>query len=170
MRTDRLTIVLQGALPSRWDSEGDRAVLVLHGYTGYCGEMYQLARHLAERGYAVDLPRLPGHGTNRADFLSSNHRDWLRRAVDSYLELSSRYTRVSVVGLSMGAVLASILAAEFPVERLVFLAPALLTRSNVLWLTPLMRWFVGPYSKGPVEQYPDDPERAYLAAEYWNYQ
>src|SRR5580704_15003176 len=42
---------------------GPDGVLVLHGFTGSPFSMRPLADKLAEAGYAVELPRLPGHGT-----------------------------------------------------------------------------------------------------------
>ena len=47
------------------------AVLLVHGYTGYPGELRSVADALYEAGHSVYAPRLPGHGTTRADFLQT---------------------------------------------------------------------------------------------------
>jgi carboxylesterase len=38
-------------------------VLLSHGFTGSPASMKPWGEFLAERGYAVEVPRLPGHGT-----------------------------------------------------------------------------------------------------------
>ena len=51
--------------PARPDLTDGRkiGVLVSHGFTGSPASMRPWAESLAERGYAVELPLLPGHGT-----------------------------------------------------------------------------------------------------------
>lgn len=121
---------------------GPTAVLLLHGWTGYTGRLAALGRSLADAGFTVRLPRLPGHGTNVTDFLESGARDWLRKALDEYLELRERKGVVYVAGASMGGVLSLLLAAKFPVPRIALLAPAVLTRSRLLFLAPVLRHIV----------------------------
>src|SRR2546430_6119642 len=43
-------------------------VLLLHGFGGSPVEVQPLANALAERGYTVDVPLLPRHGTTPRDF------------------------------------------------------------------------------------------------------
>jgi len=117
-------IPLPGALPIRMDPAGAReAVLLLHGFMGYPGELEPLANGLAGAGYAVSVPRLPGHGTGRRDFLLTGAEDWARRAYDAYLELRAEYEIVHVGGHSMGGLLASSIAVSFGLPRLILLAP-----------------------------------------------
>ena len=54
-----------------------RCILVVHGYTGYPGEVVRPARELYALGYDVYAPRLPGHGTSGADFVRTGMDDWL---------------------------------------------------------------------------------------------
>ena len=65
---------------------GRRAILGLHGFAGYPGELSLPASVLQKEGYSVFVPRLPGHGTNSEDFNTTSHHDWIRKAVDSYEE------------------------------------------------------------------------------------
>ncbi|WP_157702956.1 MULTISPECIES: alpha/beta hydrolase [Alkalispirochaeta] len=164
------TRVLPGARTLRLEREGaTRAVLVLHGFTGYVGEMRFLAEYLHQEGFSVLAPRLPGHGTNNRDFRASGSGDWWRASVEAYLELASRYDQVMVTGLSMGGVLSALLASRFPLARAALLAPALDISNPLVPLTPFLRYLVPPLRK-PEKEPDQDPEREYLAREYWNWQ
>jgi carboxylesterase len=147
---------------------GSTAVLVIHGFTGITDEMHYLAERLNTAGFTVAVPRLPGHGTNWRDFVSTDAEDWLRRVTDAYLELSSRYEKVFVTGLSMGGVLSVILAARFPIERIALAAPALKVRQRLVCLTPLLKFFIRRLPSAYQEK-SDDPDRQFLFNEYWHW-
>jgi carboxylesterase len=123
--------------------EGGRtAVLLLHGWTGWPGRLASAAKALGAAGYTVHVPRLPGHGTRMADLLQTTAQDWLRRAIDSYLDLRQAHDEVLVVGTSMGAIMATIVAAKYKVPRIALLAPALLTRNRFIPFARFIRPFV----------------------------
>ena len=54
-----------------------KAVLLIHGFTGYPGEMVRPAEDLYLAGFDVFVPRLPGHGTTGKDFMKSGKEDWV---------------------------------------------------------------------------------------------
>ena len=85
-------------------------VLVLHGFTGNPFSMRPLAQRLADAGYSVDLPLLPGHGTEVADLLDVTFFDLASAALDAYDALALRCERVAVVGLSVGGALGALIA------------------------------------------------------------
>ena len=58
-----------------WDG-GPDGVLVLHGFTGSPHSMRPWAREWARRGYAVELPLLPGHATRWQDLAGTTWQDW----------------------------------------------------------------------------------------------
>lgn len=147
---------------------GDEACLVIHGFSGYPGEMLYLGKRLHEAGYTVSIPRLPGHGTNTRDFLQTRGSDWLRRCTDAYLELAGRYRRVYVCGLSLGGILAILLAGAFQPDGCLLYAPGIAVNSPLLPLTPILKFFIRRLSTGYVEE-SDDPDRLYLAQEYWQW-
>jgi len=144
------------------------ACLFIHGFSGYPGEMLYLGKRLHERGYTVVIPRLPGHGTNTGDFLQTGADDWLRRCMDAYLETASRYSRVFIGGLSLGGILAILLAGRFQPAGCLLYAPGIAVNSRLLGLTPLLKFFIRRLSTGYVEE-TDDPDRLYLAEEYWQW-
>ncbi|HPE90140.1 MAG: alpha/beta fold hydrolase [Spirochaetaceae bacterium] len=143
------------------------AVLLVHGYTGFPGELGYVAEALFRAGHTVYAPRLPGHGTDRADFMATGARDWIRRARDAYLELASEYGRVRVVGHSMGGAIAVILAADYAPDRVALLAPAVDIADRRLALAPLLGR-IAPVIRQGLAPSPEDAEgeRLRLHEEY----
>jgi carboxylesterase len=72
---------------------------------------------LANAGLAVDLPLLPGHGTDMSDLIDKRWSDWSATAEAALDALEERCESVVVVGLSMGASLACWLAERRPEIR-----------------------------------------------------
>jgi len=104
-----------------------RDALLLHGFTGSARDLSSLADALGERGFRVDAPTLPGHGTSPRDLARTRWPDWERAANAALYRLGER---VAVAGLSMGALLAIRLAVEHP-DRVAALA----LLSTPLWLS-----------------------------------
>ncbi|MGI6433312.1 MAG: alpha/beta hydrolase [Sphaerochaetaceae bacterium] len=102
-----------------------KAVLLIHGYAGYPGELALAASSLYEAGCDVVVPRLAGHGTNGADFCLTNRHNWLGCVEVELQNMLSMYEEVSLVGHSMGAAIAVLLMAAYSVGPSVVLAPAL---------------------------------------------
>src|SRR4051794_40769353 len=60
-----------------FSAEGGRVgVLLSHGFTGSPASMTPWGRDLAERGFTVTVPRLPGHGTTWQDMNKTRWTDW----------------------------------------------------------------------------------------------
>ena len=87
---------------------------MLHGFTGNPQSMRDLALALSDAGFTVELPLLPGHGTDIADMLPTRWEDWSAAAEEAYTELAARSDGVVVVGLSMGGLLTVWLAEHHP--------------------------------------------------------
>jgi carboxylesterase len=105
--------ILPGAEP--YSATGDaRGALVLHGFTGNPQSMRGLALALADAGLTVELPLLPGHGTEVADMVPTRWEDWAAAAEAAYVDLASRCESVVLVGLSMGGSLSVWLAERHP--------------------------------------------------------
>ena len=121
---------------------GEHAVLLIHGYTGSPREVLWLGTQLHGAGYTVSIPRLPGHGTNKDDFLASSWKDWLRRVYDEYIDLAEKYKTVYVGGLSMGGVLTVLIAAKFKPDKIFLCAPAFIAADSRIKLTPYLKYFV----------------------------
>lgn len=123
-------------------SNQKRAILILHGFTGHPGDMEFLGKQLNKNlDMTVSIPRLSGHGTNAADFRSTGAKDWLRSAIDSYLDLKVKYDKIIVAGLSMGGLLTLQLASGFPIEKMILIAPALYASDRLLPIAHLLKFF-----------------------------
>lgn len=87
-------------------------VLVQHGFTGNPFSMRPWAEDLAARGYAVEMPLLPGHGTRWQDLNRVTWADWVATVEGAYDKLAAENDAVVAVGLSMGGALCLRLAAD----------------------------------------------------------
>lgn len=85
---------------------GRTGILLVHGFTGSPVSLRPLAELLAARGFAVEVPRLPGHGTTWRDMLPTRYDDWRAYVEARARAFTERVTRVVLVGLSMGGTLA----------------------------------------------------------------
>ena len=141
-------------------------MLIVHGFTGRSSEMRFLAESLNARGHTVRVPRLPGHGTNGEDFLHTSARDWVRKTYDEYLDLSHSHGQVTIVGLSMGGVLALLTAAQFNVPRIVLCAPAIHVRQPLFQLAPLVGAVVPKRKRRNFVPKSDQPEERELELQY----
>src|SRR5262245_7474809 len=88
--------------------EGARSrigVVLVHGFTGSPVSLRPLAELLARRGFAVELPLLPGHGTTWREMLPTRYDDWRAEVVRAAKLLASRTDKIVLCGLSMGGTL-----------------------------------------------------------------
>lgn len=105
--------ILPGCEP--WSAPGGpHGALVLHGYTASPQSVRGLAEAFAAAGFAVELPRLPGHGTSVDDLAGTGWADWSGAAEAAYQTLAESCERVVVAGLSMGGTLTAWLATRHP--------------------------------------------------------
>jgi len=103
---------------------GRVGILLSHGFTGSPASMKPWAEHLAAQGYAVSVPRLPGHGTTWQDMNKTTWADWYGEVERAFEALANQVDTVVVCGLSMGGGLALRLAADHP-DRVAGSAPEL---------------------------------------------
>ena len=123
-------------------AEGDCMVMLLHGLTGTPTELGYIAYHLQYRGgFAVNCPRLVNHG-EPLNVLAATRSGQLYESARAYFLEAQQAAHAAGVplvvgGLSLGAVLALLLAVEFPaaVAGVICLAPTLFYDGwNVPWL------------------------------------
>jgi carboxylesterase len=130
--------------------DGGDAALLLHGLTGSPFEMRHVAERLNADGVRCLAPVLPGHGGDGRELAGLSWRAWLDGARLALFSLDGA-RKTTVVGCSMGALLACVLAHDHPdrVDGLALLAPALrlsaairaagvLARSRIAPLLPMI--------------------------------
>lgn len=98
--------------------------LCLHGFTGEPWEVEPISTYfLEEKNWLVYTPTLPGHGPN-GNLKDVTYQEWVFLAEVAIRELLKRCEKVYVIGFSMGGMLASYIAAKYPVAKLVLLSAA----------------------------------------------
>lgn len=132
--------MLPGAEPFTHDGSTDVGVLLCHGFTGSPQSMAPWGARLAEAGWTVRCPLLPGHGTRWQDMNRTGWQDWYRAVDEAFAELSERCATVFVFGLSMGGTLALRLAEVHgpEVAGLVLVNPSVTTERKDAALLPLL--------------------------------
>lgn len=127
------------------DATGGRRVGVLlsHGFTGQPASMKPWAEALAAKGYAVEVPRLPGHGTTWQELNTKRWADWYAELRAAHQRLAARTDVVVAAGLSMGGALVLRLAADEPsIAGVVVVNPAVATKRLDVKLLPVLKHVV----------------------------
>jgi carboxylesterase len=102
-------------------------ILILHGFMGTPQSVRYIGERLAQYGYSVMAPRLPGHGTYYSDLEKYSHEDWFESLESAFLELKQQCTSIFVLGQSMGGTLVLQLAHKYREIKGVILINAALT-------------------------------------------
>lgn len=100
--------------------EGERAVLLLHGFTGHSADVRMLGRFLQKHGYTTHAPIYAGHGKELEALIEARPEDWwndVQEAMNHLRELG--YKKIAVAGLSLGGVLGLKLAYSEPIKGIV---------------------------------------------------
>ena len=162
-------------------AENGCLVLLLHGLTGTPTELGYLAYHLRHRGgHSVRVPRLANHGQPLGVLARTTWRHLHASAKEAFLEArrAARAQNLPLVvgGLSLGAILALMLAAEYPedVAGVACLSPTLFYDGwNVPWyhkLIPLVSYTPLKYFSYFRESAPyglkDEELRGKIASQY----
>lgn len=132
--------LLEGAEPFSGGS-GTIGVLLIHGFTGSPRSLRPWADDLVARGYRVELPLLPGHGTRWQDMERVEWTDWYATVERAYDALAAEVDVVFVGALSMGGSLALELGAHRPVAGLILVNPSVTTRDKRFLVLPLLSRF-----------------------------
>lgn len=128
--------------PFELPGEGRAAALCLHGLTGTPYEVRPLGLALSAAGIAAVGPALPGHNETPERLAGVSHDEWLEAARGALRELRAVHERVFVVGLSMGGLVALVLAADERVDAAAVIGVPLRLRAPGVRLVPLLKRLV----------------------------
>jgi len=136
--------ILPGAEAFHHDGS-DVGVLLCHGFTGTPQSLRPWGEYLADRGYSVRIPLLPGHGTTWQAMNQTRWEDWYAAVDEAFRELHEASERVVVCGLSMGGALALQLAQGHGprISGLVLVNPAVKLEDPRTILLPVLKHLVG---------------------------
>lgn len=139
-------------------------VLLSHGFTGSPASMVPWGRYLADQGFAVAVPRLPGHGTTWQDMTTTRYDDYYAAIEAEFDKLRAENDAVVVAGLSMGGCLVLQLAERRgdDIAGVVMVNPAVASTNKQLLLLPVMKHLVKAFPAiGNDIKKPDVVEHAY---------
>lgn len=121
---------------SEYKAESSQAtVLLIHGLTGTPNEMKGLANFFYRRNYSVLCPRLAHHGEPLHILKRAKWQEFYRSVKEALWKIP-KGQKIFTAGLSMGALLALLLAEEFPeqVSGVACLSPTLFYDGwNIPW-------------------------------------
>lgn len=99
---------------------GERAVLLLHGFTGNTADVRMLGRFLESKGYTCHAPLFKGHGVPPEQLVHTGPDDWWQDVMDGYHLLKNKgYKKIAVCGLSLGGVFSLKLGYTEPVHAVI---------------------------------------------------
>lgn len=118
--------------------DAEQAVFLIHGLGGTQYDMGSMHKRLKLAGFDTHSLTLPGHGTRAEDLTGITAEDWLAACRQMYAELSQRYRTLHLMGMCMGALLATEVAKQERHDkgRLIALAPPVFIDG---WATPWYR-------------------------------
>ncbi len=123
--------IVIGAEAQTLPADGNRAILLVHGYNDTPASVLPLARVLQAAGWTVRVPLLPGHGRSLQAFDDWTAEEAIAHVRDEYAVLRATHGTVVVGGLSMGGALACWLAAESDAAGVLLYAPMLFVPSQM---------------------------------------
>ncbi|WP_017756363.1 alpha/beta hydrolase [Calidifontibacillus oryziterrae] len=107
--------------PFTFEAEAsDRAVLLLHGFTGHTADVRMLGRFLEKKGYTCHAPLYKGHGVPPEQLVQTGPDDWWHDVVIGYRHLKDMgYEKIAVCGLSLGGVFSLKLGYTEPIKAII---------------------------------------------------
>ncbi len=117
---------------------GGGTVILIHGMTGTPHEMRSIAKFLNQKGYTIICPRLANHGSPIEMLSKTTWEECYQSVREAFKNVQADSGPFFASGLSMGALLALLLADEFPsqIDGVSCLSPTLFYDG---WNTPWAR-------------------------------
>jgi carboxylesterase len=114
---------------------GERAVLLLHGFTGNSADVRMLGRFLESKGYTCHAPIYKGHGVPPEELVHTGPEDWWKDVMNAYQYLRDRgHESIAAVGLSLGGVFSLKLGYTVPIKGIVpMCAPMYIKSEEVMY-------------------------------------
>ena len=94
------------------ERKGNAAVLLVHGLTGTPAEMKHFGRVMSRKGLTVACPELAGHCASIEALQATKWQDWYQSIENAFDALRGEYEQVFIAGLSMGALIALLVASK----------------------------------------------------------
>src|SRR5262245_3988125 len=89
-------------------------VLAFHGFTGTTSEIRPLLDRLADKGFAIHAPLLPGHGSHPRYLQDATFDEWVAAMHAELDAVRTKHGAFVLCGFSLGSLVAIELAARRP--------------------------------------------------------
>lgn len=158
------------------DAPAERVVVLFHGFTNCPAQWERFANELHEAGWAVVIPRIPGHGLTTDEPLEDVTAEQIANTVRRSVAIATGLgERVAVAGLSSGGVFAAWEGTQEEVDLVLSIAPAFTLAGVPSWssgiidraarVAPNFWWWWDGDAKadldGPAYAYTRFPTRAF---------
>ena len=98
----------------------DTACLLIHGYAGDLSEIKYLKKYLEYKNlFDVYDIVLAGHGGTKRELEKTDNHDWMHSAEEKIKELQLIYSKIIIIGFSMGGLIGSQIAAKADIYKLI---------------------------------------------------
>lgn len=141
--------------PFSLDTNGDTAVLLVHGIYGSPLQFRAIAQHLQSLGVACRAVLLTGHGGSGRDFYLAKGNTWRDTVRQEAAQLKKRYPHVFLMGHSMGGLLCLEEALENGADGVITLCAPLRFKIGFAQIAMTARMLLGN------EAYDDERMRCY---------
>jgi len=168
-----------GVKPNAMDftlpSDGDKAVLIVHGVTASPYPLRDFAHFLNAHRMHVRVPRLPGHGTHEEDLERTSFSDMAEAVRQELHALRKIKPKVYVLGYSFGANLVLDVARDDSdkIDGMVLMSPAIRIRKE--WLLRFLTRFYDRFTPVRFRPFPGLRKKSKehleerIARGYYNY-
>src|SRR6186713_525428 len=86
------------------------AVFLIHGLGGTQYDLGSMHKRLKNAGFVTHSLTLPGHGTTPEDLVKVTAEQWMEAVTAKYHEVAALHDNFHIMGMCMGALLATELA------------------------------------------------------------
>lgn len=134
--------------PSNTEKTPRKGVFLIHGIASTPQVFRPFAPQIADLGYIVHVCRVAGHGTTPSHLATTTYKDWYISVEQQYKRFKRTHDldQITVIGHSLGALLATIVAERFPDASLVLMSAPFQIRSHIMEKTgpmlPLISKFI----------------------------
>lgn len=99
----------------------NQVVLLIHGFGGSIEEIRYLKDYLNKRNIKTISFTLAGHGQDKATLKNTTYKDWINSVKQQIKRLRYEYKNITLIGFSMGGLLAMQFAKCKEIEKIIFI-------------------------------------------------
>lgn len=114
-------------------------ILYIHGIMGSPLEFQRIAEALKDENIYFKALLLPGHGSNGYDFARTRSNAWQTHVNQEISHLKNSYSKIILIGHSLGGLLALNAALQYSVDGIILLNTPIKTRISIQQISMSLR-------------------------------